>query len=424
MLLAPFAPPRIAATLIIGLAVLLGDPAVAQPAAQSLSFAAAQALALERAPVLAARRAALEGALAQRTSAGELPDPRLSVALENLPISGPMRWSFSEEPMTQRSFGWMQEVPNAAKRAAWREAAQAKADRERAMLMADGLMVRREVAQAWLARWFAERRLAAFAALEAESRFLLDTLAARVTAGSAMPADTLMARQEALMLADRRDELQREQAQAQAGLRRWLEADADRALAGEPPPLAVSMAALHADIPQHADVQAVDPMLRMAEADIAEAEAAKRGDWSWQLMYSRRPSAFGSMVSVQFNFELPLWTSQRQDPQIHARRQEAERIRLEREDMQRRRREEIDMQLAELEESNRMTTRLQTQVTPLAEERVRLALAAYEAARGSLADVLAARRERAETGLRLLQRQARQYALRARLNYLSPEKQP
>lgn len=416
--------PPIAATLIIGLAVCLGGPAAAQAPGPGLSFAAAQALALERAPQLAARRASLEGALAQRTSASELPDPRLSVALENLPVSGPMRWSFTQEPMTQRSFGWMQEVPNAAKRAARGEAAQAKADRERAMLLTDRLMVRREVAQAWLARWFAERRLAAFTALEAENRLLLDTLAARVTAGSAMPADTLMARQEALMLADRRDELQRELAQAQAGLRRWLDDDADRALAGDPPPLAVSPPALHADIPHHADVQAVEPMLRMAQADIAEAEAAKRGDWSWQLMYSQRPSAFGNMVSVQFNFELPLWASERQDPQIHARRQEAERIRLEREDMQRRRREEIDMQLAELEEAARMANRLQTQVTPLVEERVRLALAAYEAARGPLADVLAARRERAETGLRLLQLQARQYALRARLNYLSPEKQP
>ena len=141
-------------------------------------------------------------------------------------------------------------------------------------------------------------------------------------------------------------------------------------------------------------------------------------------MYSRRASAFGDMVGVQFNFELPLWASERQDPQIRARRQETERIRLEREDMQRRRREEIDMQLAELDEAARMATRLQTQVSPLADERLRLAMAAYEAARGPLADVLTARRERAEIGLKLLQLQARQQALLARLNYLTPEKQP
>jgi len=403
-------------------------PAAAQASAAGLSFESAQTLALERAPQLAARRAALEGALAQRVSAGELPDPRLSMALENLPISGPMRWSFTAEPMTQRTFGWMQDMPNAAKRAARADVAQAKADRERAMLLADGLMVRRDVAQAWLARWFAEKRLAAFAALEAENRLLQDTLAGRVAAGSAMPAEALMARQEALMLADRRDELQRELAQAQAGLRRWLDDDASRALAGEPPPLVVSAHALHDDIPRHADLQAVEPMLRMAQADIAEAQAMKSGDWSWQLMYSRRASAFGDMVGVQINFELPLWGARRQDPQIHARRQEAERIRLEREDMQRRRREEIDMQLAELDEAARMATRLQTQVTPLAEERVRLAMAAYESARGSLADVLAARRERAEIGLKLLQLQARQHALRARMsfltNVLTPETRP
>ena len=92
--------------------------------------------------------------------------------------------------------------------------------------------------------------------------------------------------------------------------------------------------------------------------------------------------------------------------------------------MQRRRREEIDMQLAELDEAARMATRLQTQVTPLADERVRLAMAAYESARGSLAEVLAARRDRAEAALKLLQLQARQHALRARMNFLTPEMRP
>lgn len=416
---------RWAAKVTLGFVALAsGGPAAAQAAVAGLSFEAAQALALERAPQLAARRAALEGALAQRTSASQLPDPRLSMALENLPISGPMRFSLTAEPMTQRTFGWMQDMPNAGKRAARAEAAQARADREQAMLQFDALMVRRDVAQAWLASWFAQQRLAAFTALEAENRLLQETLAGRLAAGSAMPADALMARQEALMLADRRDELQRESAQAKAALRRWLDDDADRALAGEPPLMAVSPHRLHDDIPRHADLQAVEPMLRMAQADVAEAEAGKRGDWSWQVMYSRRASAFGDMVGVQFNFELPLWASERQDPQIRARRQETERIRLEREDMQRRRREEIDMQLAELDEAARMATRLQTQVSPLADERLRLAMAAYEAARGPLADVLTARRERAEIGLKLLQLQARQQALLARLNYLTPEKQP
>ncbi|MDO9073566.1 MAG: TolC family protein [Rubrivivax sp.] len=395
-------------------------PAAGQPTT-GLDFARAQQLALLRAPMLAARRAAVDAASQLRISAGELPDPKVSAGVDGLPISGPMRWQIAAEPMTQRSFAWMQDVPNAAKRAARRQGAEARTEREQALLTMEQLSVQRETAGAWLARWYAEQRLALFTGLEEENRLLRQTLDARVAAGSAMPADATMARQEALMLADRRDELVREQAQAQAALRRWLGDDASLPLAGPPPALAAERAALFAGIDRHADLRAFEPMQRMTQAEVAEAESMKRGDWAWQVMYSRRGSSFGDMVSFQFTFELPLWSAQRQDPQIAAKRNEAERIEAEREDMVRRRREELDMQLAELDELMRKAARLREAAVPLATERVALALAAYEGNRGDLAGVLAARRERAELGLRALELDARQQALRARLNYLIAE---
>ena len=405
------------------LLAMAGSPGavLAQAAAQGLSWARAQTLAVQAAPALAARRESWQAAQQLRTAAGQLPDPRLVVALENLPISGPMRFTISGEPMTQRSLGWMQEVPNAAKRGARTLAAQARAEREQAMLQVEQLAVLRDVTLAWLARWTAERRLAAFAAVETQNRLLRDTLAARVAGGGAMPADALMAQQDALMLADRRDELQREADQAQAALVRWLGDEARQPLLGDPPELVVDPAALHAGIERHADVLAFDPMLRMTAADQAEAEAGKRGDWSWQLMYSRRNPAYGDMVGVQFTVELPLWAAERQDPQIAARHHDAERLSAEREDMRRRRREEIDMQLSELDETQRMAERLAQSALPLSVQRVDLALAAYGAGRGSLAEVLATRREHAEIELRAVQLRGRALALRARLNYLIAE---
>jgi cobalt-zinc-cadmium efflux system outer membrane protein len=399
---------------------LLALPALGQPAG-GLSFERAQTLAIERAPMLAARQATADAAVQLRTSADQLPDPRLITALENLPISGPERFSPAQEPMSQLSFGWMQDVPNAAKRAARTRGAQALAERERALWTAERLSVQREVAQAWLARYYVERKIAFFQALEDENRLLRDTVSARVAGGGAMPVDATMARQEALMLADRRDELARQRAQALATLTRWLGDEAKQPLAGGPPGLTVDPATVHGGIAQHADLQVFEPMARMTAAEVAEMEAAKRGDWSWQVMYSKRGSSFGDMVSVQFSFELPLWAEQRQDPQIAAKRKDAERIAAELEDGVRRRREEMDMQLAELEESTRMLERLKASAEPLATERVALTMSAYQAARGDLAAVLNARRERAELGLRAIELEARQFALRARLNYLIAE---
>jgi outer membrane protein, heavy metal efflux system len=315
----------------------------------------------------------------------------------------------------------MQEVPNAAKRAARAQVADARAGRERALLHAEQLAVRREAAQAWLARYFAERRLDLFRSLEDENRLLQDTLAARVAGGKAMPGEMTMARQEALQLADRRDELARDRAKALASLRRWLGDDAQQPLAGAPPAGFAVTDELHGQLDRHADLQVFGPMVEMARAEAAEIEAAKHGDWGWQVGYSKRGSAYGDMVSFQFNLELPLWGQQRQDPQIAAKRKEAERIASEREELLRRHREEIDTQLAEHEEQTRKLARLRQYAIPLANERVALALAAYESARGDLAAVLAARRERAELGLRAIELEAQQQSLRARLNYYVAE---
>jgi outer membrane protein, heavy metal efflux system len=399
---------------------LVTTAALAQPAG-GLSFERAQTLATERAPMLAARQASVDAAGQLRTSADQLPDPKLLVGIDNVPISGPDWWSLSSDPMTQRNIGWMQDMPNAAKRAARAQVAEARTERERAALDAERLAIQREVAQAWLARHFAERQLALFQALEDENRVLRGTVSSRIAGGMAMPADATMARQEALMLADRRDGLVRQRAQALASLKRWLGDEALQPLAGDPPALVVDAAALHAGIERHADLRTFDPMTRMANADVAELEAMKKGDWNWQVMYSNRASAYGDMVSFQLGFELPLWGDKRQDPQIAAKRKEVERITAEREDLLRRRREEIEMQLADLDELTRMLERLQASSTPLANERVALAMAAYQSARGDLAAVLSARRERAELGLRAIELKAKQYTLRAKLNYLIAE---
>ncbi len=402
-------------------ALCVAAGAAAAQGAGALSFDRALALASERAPMLEARQASVDAAVQSRTSADQLPDPKLTLGIDNLPISGADRYSVTRDFMTQRNIGWMQEVPNAAKRAARARTADARTERERALLHAEQLAVRRDVAQAWLARWFAERRLALFGTLENENRLLIDTLPARIAGGKAMPAETTMARQETLQLADRRDELERNRARALASLRRWLGDEAQAPLAGDPPVLPVAATDLHDQLDGHADLKAFGPMAEMARAEVSEIEAAKKGDWAWQVGYSWRGPAYGDMVSFQFSLELPLWGEQRQDPQIAAKRKEVQRIASEREDQLRRHREEIDIQLAEHEELTRKLARLKTSAAPLADERVALALAAYESARSDLGGVLMARRERAELGLRAIDLEAQRYALRAKLNYYVAE---
>ena len=393
----------------------------AHSADPGLSYERALQLAQEQSAMLRARRASAEGASALEVSAAQLPDPKLAAGIDNLPINSADRFSLTRDFMTMRQIGWMQDMPNADKRKARGEIAAARTSRERAQLASERVMVERGASQAWLARYYAEQRLSAFGALDAENRLLRDTVNARVASGRAMPADAAMVRQESVALDDRRDELERDVAKARAALRRWLGNTADEPLSGEPPSLQTQIDKLRGDtasgrLERHAELVTFAPMIEMARAEGREAEAAKKGDWSWGVMLSKRGPAFSDMVSLQVSFELPLWADKRQDPQIEARRKDVERIEAEREEMRRRLVLEIETQLAEEAELERKLARLRSRSVPLAEERVSLTLASYQAGRGDLGAVLASRKELVETRLRAIDIAAQRAALRAQLN--------
>ena len=95
----------------------------------------------------------------------------------------------------------------------------------------------------------------------------------------------------------------------------------------------------------------------MGQAEIGESESETRGDWAWEVVYARRAN-YDDMVSFQLSFDLPLRQSERQTPQIAARRKEIERVDAEREDTTRRHAEEIETQLAELQALDAQAARL------------------------------------------------------------------
>lgn len=385
-----------------------------------LSFDETMRLAREQAPALQAQRSSLDGAQALLPAAATLPDPRLIVGLDNLPVTGADRFSTTADFMTMQRIGLMQEVPNTAKREARAAGAQARIERERAVLGVTELAVRRDAALAWLAVYYAESRTGRLAELERENQLLQDTLNARIASGQALPAERTTARIDALMIADRYDDARRDVERARASLRRWVGARAAEPLEGSPPALQVSAEQLRAELHRHAELAPYDAMQAMARAEAGEADAAQRGDWGWELVYSRRPQ-YGDMMSFQLVFDLPWDRERRQLPQVTAKLREAARIEAERADTQRRHAEEIDAQLAELKALDAQHARLQGQALALNSERVTLALASYQAGRGDLSAVLVARRETVEARLRLIDLDAQRAALRVRLNTLIAE---
>ena len=400
------------------LSIALAGSMFAASRTYALSFAEAREIAEQQSPRVSAQRLQIDAVESAQKAAGTLPDPKLSVGLENLPISGMDRWSLTRESMTGQRLALMQEVPNQAKRAAKVASAQARVERERAALVLQRLQIRQELGLAWIAAQAVEQREQLLTELLAENQRLQDSLPARVAGGSAQAGDLLAAQQEALALSDRRDDLQRDRSKARAMLRRWVGPRADESLQGGTGPLIHPVAQLRAELSSHAELALYPTMQSMARAESHEAQSESRGDWSWEIAYSRRDRRWGDMVSFQVTFDLPWQKDRRQTPMIQAKQRELERLEAEQEDVARRHLQELDDSAAELQALNSQIERLKSTGLQLAQGRAELALGNYRAAKGDLGAVLGARAQVLETRLRLIDLQAQRDGVTTRLNSL------
>ena len=401
-------------SLVAGLAAsVLALPSLAA----ALTLDEALQLAENNAPSLTAQDAKIQAASSAAIPAGELPDPKLLLGVQNYPIGGPDRWSIDQDFMTMRMVGVSQEMPNSAKRKARIEVADAAIDRAAAERRVERLKVRQATALAWINSYSVERKDALFQDFYKENRLLADTVRAQIAGGRAQPADAVTPKQEAAQLEEQQDDLIRQRAQARAALKRWIGPAANDKPVGSLPEWPVEASDYSHKLQHHPELAAFAPMTREAQAKVREAEAEKQSDWSWEVDYQNRGRQFGDMVSVQFSWDLPLFPDSRQNPKIAAKHAELNQLEAEREALSREHTQQLEDELADYERLNRAVHRTQDSLLPLAKEKVELSMASYRAGKGDLNSVVAARRELIEARLKQIDVEEQRALTSARLYF-------
>ncbi len=385
--------------------------------AASLSFDEALDIAVRETPALTAQITQIEAARSAAIPADALPDPRLSFGVENLPLEGPDRYSVSNDFMTMRRVGLMQEFPNGDKRQARGAAAQGRLAVAEAEAGLVRLTVLRETALAWIARDTVERQRARIGALAEENRLFDAVVRARHASGQEEAIALIAPREEAALIEQRGEELDAQHAQAIAALRRWIGMRADDPLAGAPPDWPIGAGLLRDNLHRHPELAAFEPKAHVLDAEIAEARAMKKPDWSLEVAYQRRDPEFGDMASVMVGLDLPLFAARRQDPDIAARHAERTALDAEREATRREHAAMLEADLVEHERLTKAVARQQGTLLPLAQEKMTLALAAWRGGKGDLAEVIAARRERIERELEAIALDGERRATAAKLHY-------
>src|SRR5258706_1393392 len=361
---------------------------------QTLSLDEALRIAEARSPQLAAQRAAAEAAGALIPAAGENPDPKLFFGVENLPATGAERWSLSDDFMTMRRVGVMQEFVRGEKRELRATRAGAEAQRETAIVEMQRAELRKEAATAWLERHYAERARELLRSLEREAALQLEIATADVGAGKVSPAEAIGARSLRATLLDPGAEPERKARRATAMLGRWLGADASRALGAPPDIQAIAHHAgsLTGNLESHPHLAMYAPMEAAAQAEMRLAAAATKPDWTVELSYAQRGSAYTDMVSIMVRVDLPFFASRRQDPVALSKAKLLEQVRAQAEDARRRHAAGIEAGPVDWEAARSRLERYRLEIVPLAEERAGSTASAYEGARADLGVAPEARR--------------------------------
>ena len=406
------------------LGVLATSLALAAPAlaADALSLAEAQRLAIERSRQITAQDAAVTASREMAVAAGRLPDPVLKIGVDNLPVSGPDRGSFTADFMTMRRIGVMQEITRSDKRSFQAERYQREADKglaEKDKAIAD---VERAAAIAWLDRYYAEAMASVIASQREEAQREREAADAAYRAGRGSQADVLSARAAVAQFDDRMDDAARRVRSAKIALARWVGDIADQPLSGQPAidTIRLDPASLDTQLAHHPEIAVLNKQVDVAATEAKLAEANKKSDWTVEVGYAQRGPGYSNMIS--FGVSVPLQWDQknRQDRELAAKLAIADQARAERDEMLRAHTAQTRVMLTEWQTNRERLARYSRELIPLAQERSVATLAAYRGGKAMLAEVLAARRSELDVRLSGLQLEADTARLWAELNFLFP----
>lgn len=408
---------------LCSLVLIVATVPLTHAAEATLTLSEAQRLAAERSRQLVAQDSAVAASREMSAAAGQLPDPALKFGIENLPVTGPDAYSVTSDFMTMRRIGLMQEFTRGEKRQLRAERFEREAERSLAEKSATLAMIQRDAALAWLDRYYAEAIAAVVAEQIRETRLEVEAAESAYRAGRGGQADIFAARSAVITLEDRLSEIGRRIRTAKTALARWVGTAAEATLAGRPDTdsIRIDPRALDTELAHHPQIALLAKQSEIAATEARLAQANKKSDWSLEVMYSQRGSAYSNMVSVGVAIPLQWDQKNRQDREVAAKLAMADQAEAQREEALRTHISEVRVQIQEWENGRERRSRYERELVPLAGERTRAVLAAYRGGKASLADVLSVRRNEIEVRMQALQLEMETARLWAQINFMFPD---
>ena len=350
-------------------------------------------------------------------AARSLPDPEVSVGVQNFPIRGMNAFSPFEDEMTMYTIGVMREQVRRSRREA--EAAQLRAEAavSRFEGSAQERRIQRDVMIAWIDAVEASERQGLLARVIGDLRTGRQVIEAGIPTGSSTAALELQAQAEIALAETQLADAQGAEARARGELARWIGAAAERPLPDRIPNVS-SPPGTATDFSTHPEVLAANAQEQAQRRAAGVARTERRPNINWSVMLGIRPS-YGEMLSAQVSIPFQLNRRGLQDRKVAEAEARADAARLRAEDARRELGGQYRSALARYRGAEAQIAALRDKAIPSLEAAFKAAEARYAGGQGTLELPLNIVRRYVETNAQLVEQEGARARAAAELIYLS-----
>lgn len=366
--------------------------------------------------------------LEESVAAGALPDPRVTLGANNLPVD---TFSFGQEAMTLATVGISQQIPRGRSRELASLQKSRMAEVQPLLRQHRREQVKETVSHLWLELWRTQNSIRLIEA----NRDLFEQLAdvaevgyTSATMGSRQQ-DVIRASLELTQLEDRLAALDTQRVASQAALGEWIGQDSIGLRVSEdlPPTLSASWAipaGVEAMPVHHPSVRAKDQLIVAQATEVDLIKQAYKPEWSVFAQYGYRDSAPGgrdraNLFSVGVGFDLPIFTGNRQDRRVNASESRLEAARSERLLQVRALQSRAEAAEAVIKRLDQRIRLYRQRLLPQMEEQASAALNAYNNDDGDFAEAVRSRIAELNAQVELIQLNAERSKSLASLHYLT-----
>lgn len=363
----------------------------------------------------------------ESTSHVTLPDPVMSIGVANLPTDS---WEFDQENMTQLKVGVTQRFPGGDSRKVKARKSQLMADVNPYQRLERKAQLTRTVSYLWLDSYLAWRSIQ----LIENDRYLFEQLVDVTTAryqsalGKARQQDVVRAQLELTKLEDRLTRLHLHYDTNRQLLAQWLPAQSaytplTQELSGTMSKGFMSVDVLEKSMSKHPQLRITDKQIDIRQADIDLAKQDYKPGWALNASYGYRDDAPTGMkrsdfLSVGVSFDIPVFTSNRQDKTVSAARSRKQALSIDYQLLHKKLLSQALKTQSKLERLAERSSLYQNKLLKQAHEQAEASLSAYTNDDGDFADVMRAYISELNSKIEALEIEIKQRKALATMEYL------